>query len=414
LADLLSVQEAHQRILSKFKPVDTTEISFEDAIDRILAVDIVADIAWPPFANSSMDGFAVQAADTLAAASDNPVYLKVVADIPAGTHPEFHLQPGQAARIMTGAPIPQDANAVVPVEDTNQNRLSVNSDLPETVYIFKSARPNQFIRSAGQDISPGQRVLQSGRRLKPADIGLLAMLGHITLPVYRKPRVALLSTGDELVPPGQPLRPGKIRDSNSYMLAALVESAGGEVLQLGFTEDRFEEIQSRLGLAAEAEVDLILTSAGVSVGAFDFVRAVVESRGILDFWRVNMRPGKPLTVGQYGGINFIGLPGNPVSAYVGFEVFVRPAINHMAGMLQADRLTYRVYTAQNIESDGRESYLRSRVYKDGEEWRAVLTGHQGSGNLFSIVDANALLIVPAGVKSLPAGSEVVVWLLNQD
>ena len=415
MAELLSVQEAHQRILAKFNPVETVDISFDHAIDRILASDIPADIAWPPFDNSSMDGFAVCAVDTTGAKPDHPIQINVVADIPAGTEMHVQIKPGEAARIMTGAPVPDGADAVIPIEDTHQNREAVESSiLPEFISVFSPARSGQFIRPAGQDIHKGQIVLQAGRKLKPADIGLLAMLGEVNLKVYRKPRVALISTGDELVPPGHPLKPGKIRDSNTYMLAGLVESAGGEILQLGFTADRFEDVQARLDQAAESNIDLILTSAGVSVGAFDFIRAVVESHGNLDFWRVNMRPGKPLTVGDYRGKNFIGLPGNPVSAYVGFEVFVRPAINRLAGMAETERLTYRARTAHNIESDGRESYLRARIYKNGEDWEAALTGHQGSGNLFSIVDANSLLVVPAGVKSLPAGSEVVVWLLNQN
>lgn len=414
MSDLLSVQEAQKRILANFQPVDSLGIAFHEAVDRVLAMDVIADVAWPPFDNSSMDGYAVVVADTSPSSPQNPIYLDVVADIPAGSHPEFQLKSGQAARIMTGAPVPSGADAVIPVEDTHQERSSVGTEPPKRIQVDKPARVGQFIRPMGQDITRGQEVLSKGRRLKPADIGLLAMLGEVCPLVYRKPRIALLSTGDELVPPGQPLRPGKIRDSNSYMLAALIQSAGGEVVPLGFTEDRFENVQTLLNQAVSAGVDLILTSAGVSVGAFDFVRAVVETRGHLDFWRANMRPGKPVTAGDYGGVNFIGLPGNPVSAYVGFEVFVRPAINRLAGMLDTERLTYMVRTAQPIESDGRESYLRARVYKEGQEWKAILTGHQGSGNLYSIVDANALLIIPSGVKSLPVGSEVTAWLLNLD
>lgn len=414
MADILSVSEAHSRILEKFSPLGTVEVPIEEACGRVLASDIEADTAWPPFNNSSMDGYAVISSDTEGAGGKVPVVLKVVADIPAGTYPQHRIQPGEAARIMTGAPIPAGADAVVPVEDTHQSRMAAAEALPETVSVYVPAKKGQYVRASGQDITPGQCLLESGRRLKPGDIGLLAMLGIVNVPAFRKPRVAIFSTGDELVPPGESLKPGKIRDSNSYMLAAMIKSAGAEVIRLGFTGDRFEQVEDRLDQAVNRNVDLILTSAGVSVGAFDFIRGVVESRGSLDFWRVNMRPGKPVAVGSYRGIHFIGLPGNPVSAYVTFEVFVRPALSRLAGMRETDRLTYVARTAQNIESDGRESYLRARIYKEGDEWKAVLTGHQGSGNLYSIVNANALLIVPAGVKSLPAGNEVIVWLLNQD
>jgi molybdopterin molybdotransferase len=239
------------------------------------------------------------------------------------------------------------------------------------------------------------------------------MLGCSDVKVFRKPRVVMLSTGDELLPIEEPLSPGKIHDSNAYTLAAAIAKEGGEAIYLGIARDEEETVQRIIEKAIEFEADLILSSAGVSVGAFDFVRQVVEKNGRLEFWRVNMRPGKPLAFGAYRGIPFIGLPGNPVSAFVGYEVFVRPAIRKLSGLPGVPRPTVSVRLREAVESDGRESYLRAIVdFQDGHYF-ATLTGHQGSGNLLSLVQANALLIIPSGVKSLPAKAEVGAWLLGE-
>jgi molybdopterin molybdotransferase len=261
------------------------------------------------------------------------------------------------------------------------------------------------------DIRAGEIVLRKGRILKPQDLGLLAMLGFANVLVYRKPRVALFSSGDELLQVDAPLEAGKIRDSNSYTLAALTEDAGAEVIRLGVARDTQEAVQALLEKAVERKVDLILSSAGVSVGAFDYVKQVIESNGKMDFWRVNMRPGKPVAFGEYKSILFIGLPGNPVSAFVGFEVFVRGAIGRLSGTSNGVRPTVRVRCEEQIDSDGRESYLRSHVEEVDGLLVARLTGHHGSGNLHSLVQANALLIIPAGVKCVPAGQELQAWLI---
>jgi molybdopterin molybdotransferase len=261
------------------------------------------------------------------------------------------------------------------------------------------------------DILAGQIVLHAGRVLRPQDLGLLAMLGVAQVTVYRRPRVALFSSGDELLDVGAPLQAGKIRDSNSYTLAALLEESGAEVVRLGVARDNEGSVRAQLEKATASGADLILSSAGVSVGAFDFVKQVIETNGTLDFWRVNMRPGKPVAFGEYQGIPFIGLPGNPVSAYVGFEVFVRGAIGRLSGASQTSRPTMPVTCEEQIDSDGRESYLRANVREEGGAWLARLTGNQGSGNLHSLVKANALLIIPAGVKCVPAGQELQAWLL---
>jgi molybdopterin molybdotransferase len=410
---LLSVDQARERILSHFQSVTTETLPLAGCSKRVLAQDIAAANDLPPFDNSSMDGFAVRAEDVSKATVDSPRSLRVVADIPAGSHPTISLASGEAARIMTGAPVPAGADAVIPVEDTNFNDRDAGTPAPDDVQILRSSKRGWNIRPRGMDIRSGELVLHKGRILKPQDLGLLAMLGFAHVLVYRKPRVALFSSGDELLPPDAPLEEGKIRDSNSYTLAALLEDAGAEVIRLGVAKDNHDSVQGLLDSAVEDNVDLILSSAGVSVGAFDFVKQVIESNGNMDFWRVNMRPGKPVAFGEYKNTPFIGLPGNPVSAYVGFEVFVRAALGRLSGSLAVGRPTVRVTCAEQIDSDGRESYLRANVSPDGENGALVarLTGHQGSGNLHSLVQANALLIIPAGVKCVPAGQEVNAWLI---
>jgi molybdopterin molybdotransferase len=407
----LSVNEARARILSQFEPVGTETLSLAGCAGRVLAADVAAQNNLPSFDNSAMDGFAVIASDLGGAEPDSPRTLEVVADIPAGTYPDVTLLEGQAARIMTGAHMPKGANAVIPVEETDFDNRAPGTPAPKTVSVYKSLTAGDYVRAQGTDVQTGQPVLKSGHKLRPQDLGLLAMLGVAEVPVYGRPRVALLSSGDELIPVDEPLRPGKIRDSNTYTLAALIEDAGAEVLRLGIAADRRDSVEGLLANAAAQKVDLILSSAGVSVGAFDFIKDVVEAQGELTFWRVNMRPGKPLAFGSFKNIPFIGLPGNPVSAFVGFEVFVRPALERLSGLEAGSRPRVRVQLAENISSDGRESYLRANVREEDGILSAHLAGHQGSGNLLSIVQANALLIIPAGVKSLAAGMEVDAWLL---
>ena len=410
---LLSVEQARERILSHFQPVTTETLPLAECSNRVLAQDVVASNDLPPFDNSSMDGFAVRAEDVSEATADSPRSLRVVADIPAGSHPTISLATGEAARIMTGAPLPAGADAVVPVEETNFTDRDAGAPPPETVQIFKHTKAGSNIRPRGMDILAGHTVLNTARIIKPQDLGLLAMLGFANLDVYRKPRIALFSSGDELLPVEAPLEEGKIRDSNSYTLAALIENSGADVIRLGVAKDNHDSVKALLDEAVKQNVDLILSSAGVSVGAFDFVKQVIESNGSMDFWRVNMRPGKPVAFGEYKHIPIIGLPGNPVSAFVGFEVFAEPVIFRLRGLFYTGKHIIRVRCEEQIDSDGRESYLRAHVRPDQErgQWTARLTGHQGSGNLHSLVQANALLIIPAGVKCVPAGQEVDAWFI---
>jgi molybdopterin molybdotransferase len=408
---LLTVEQARARILSQFKPVSSETVSLVQSANRILAMDIVAADDLPLFDNSSMDGFAVRAADSSSATPASPVTLRVVADIPAGSAPKVSLANGEAARIMTGAQLPSGADAVVPVEDTDFNNRDAGSTAPSAVQISKLVNTGENVRPRGMDIHKGDIVLHKGQHITPQSAGILAMLGFSNIEVYKRPRVALFSSGDELLEVNAPLEPGKIRDSNSYMLAALIESTNAEVLRLGVAKDTRESVTNLIEKAVEQNADLIISSAGVSVGAFDYVKEVVEANGALDFWRVNMRPGKPLAFGNYRNIPFVGLPGNPVSAFVGFEVFVRETIGRLSGISDGGRHIFRVRCGEEILSDGRESYLRAILHEQDGVKVAKLTGHQGSGNLLSLVQADALLIIPAGVKCVPAGQEVNAWLL---
>ncbi len=340
---LLSVNTARERILASFTPLNTVHVPLKDAVGRILAEEIVSATDLPLFDNSSMDGFAVRVSDVLDAGSATPISLPVVIDIPAGIMPTHQLQPGEAARIMTGAPLPVGADAVVPVEETDFNSREKGSALPKNVKIYKAANIGANIRKRGDDIHRGDSILPKGLRLRAQDLGMLAMLGIANVPVIRKPRIALLSSGDELTPIDQPLSAGKIYDVNSYTLGAMLEANDCEIIPLGVAADTPESVRAALANAKDA--DLIVSSAGVSMGSFDFIKDVIEKDGELNFWRINMRPGKPLTFGHYQNLPFIGLAGNPVSAFVGFMVFVRPVIAKLLGTEKDDRQLTRVRLA---------------------------------------------------------------------
>ncbi|MBN2502556.1 MAG: molybdopterin molybdotransferase MoeA [Anaerolineales bacterium] len=410
---LLPVSEVRQRLLDALSPTGITRVSTTEAYGSVLGEDVLAQYDAPSFSNSAMDGFAVYAADVAVATKDTPVILEVAGDIPAGSVQKTSLKAGQAHRIMTGAPMPDGADTVVPVEETDFNYRDLEAQLPENVAIFSPSVSGQYVRPRGEDFKQGEPLLKKGQRIRPQDIGMLAMMGMSAVAVYEKPRVVVMSTGDELLPIDADLTPGKIRDTNTYTLSALIEAAGGEIVRLGIVPDRFEIVKQRLDEAAESDVNLIVSSAGVSVGAFDFVRAVVEEYGELNFWRVNMRPGKPLAFGSYRGIPFMGLPGNPVSAFAGFEVFLRPALYKLAGQVNWERPVMQATLREDVESDGRETYLRAQINQENNRMFARLTGHQGSGNLYSLVRANGLIVIPAGVKRISAGEQVTVWLLDR-
>jgi molybdopterin molybdotransferase len=408
----LSVDQALGRLLSAIRRLETETIPLAEGLGRVLASAISAPIDLPPFANSSMDGYAVRAQDVIGAAPEHPVPLRVSADVAAGAESLPRVGSGQAVRIMTGGPLPPGADCVIPVENIRDGGPMAGARLPSAIEVEEPAKAGDYVRPAGLDVQRGQSVFEAGHSLRPQDLGLLASLGVAQPQVVRRPRVAVMSTGDELLPPEQPLSPGKIHDSNGPTLSAMVTTAGGTCLPLGVVADTPEAVKVRLDQAVDLGVDLILSSAGVSMGAYDFVRTVVQTYGHLDFWRVNIRPGKPLAFGDFRGVPFVGLPGNPVSSWVTFVVFVQPMLDVMRGVNSTRRWAVQVELDEPIDSDGRESYLRARVRWEDGVYRAVLTGSQDSAVMSSLVQANALAIIPAGAQHLPKGSPVTAWMLG--
>lgn len=408
---MLSVTDAQHMILASLTRLEPEPCALLKALGAVLAEDVLAGDALPPFDNSAMDGYAVRAADIARAAPDRPVRLKVIADVPAGHPADVEVQAGEAARITTGALLPRGADTVVPVEDTDDPARG-SSALLERVMILKSLQRGAHVRYRGGDVQRGERVLTRGTILRPAEIALLAAVGHSQVMVYRQPRVAIVATGDELVSPDRPPGPGQIRDVNGYSTAALVLRYGGLPLPLGIARDRMEAVAAKLEDAIGQRADLIVASAGVSVGAYDVVKDAVRAHGTIDLWRVRMRPGKPLAFGSYRGVPFFGLPGNPVSAMMTFEQFVRPALRVLAGFTQWQKPTVTVTLLEAIESDGRETYARARVERQADRWVAQLSGGQESNLLGSLARANALVIVPDGVVRLDAGAVVKAQMLD--
>ncbi len=412
MADLLNVDVALDRVLQSIATLSTETLPLSEAFGRVLAEPIISDVNLPPFPASTMDGFALLAEDTQYVSPSQPATLRVVMDIPAGHYPERRLHAGQAARIMTGAPIPDGANAVIPVEQTDAQWVKGESTPPpESIRVFRAMSPGAYIYRQGEDVSIGQTVMVPGHLLRAAEIGVLAGLGHAQVVVQRQPRVALISTGDELVDLDEPLTPGKIRDSNSYTLTALIHSYGGIPIRIPTARDTLEDVRRCFRQALDSHLDLMLSSAGVSVGAFDVVQEVLREYGQVDFWRINLRPGKPLAFGHVGGIPFFGLPGNPVSAMVTFDVFVRPALLKMGGR-PYHTPTIQAAAGEDIRSDGRRSYLRVRLTREDQQWVARLTGTQTSGALTSMLLADGLMIVPEEVQHVAAGTVLPVRLLR--
>lgn len=419
---LKAVDDALAEILSHFEPLPAEPVGLLQARGRVLAEDIVADFDVPPFRNAAMDGYAVRATDTAGAGPQQPVVLRVVASVAAGDVAENPVPPGGAARIMTGAPVPPGADAVVRFEETSEAWPEARQPGEGQVAILAAARPGENVREPGEDLRAGAVVIPRGRLLRPAEIGVLAALGRPTVQVVRRPRVAILATGDELVAIDEPLMPGKIRNSNEYTTAALVEQAGGIPIPLGIARDNVDHLTAKVQEGLAQDVDLFLTSAGVSVGDYDMVKHVLAAEGEVHFWQVGIKPGKPLAFGLLHGprgpVPLIGLPGNPVAAIVAFEVFARPAILKMGGREPRPHPQLRARLEEDVTNSGRRHYMRALVTRDPTtgEYRVTTRGSgvrvQGSGILSSLVWANAFLVVPEGVTRLPAGGFVTVEMID--
>ena len=402
---LLSVEEAQRRVLSTVSPLDPEGVDILDATHRVLAEDVHADMDVPPLDNSAMDGYAIRAQDLALLPNGSPVRLRVVAELAAGHVADRAVGSGEAIRIMTGAPMPNGADTVVRFEDTRQER--------DRVEILVAPQRGRNVRQAGEDVREGQIVLRRGIMLSPAAIGMLASVGRNRVRVARKPRVAILATGDEVAAIDQPARPGQIRNINSFSNAAQVIEFGGQPMLLGITGDRVEDLVLKIREGLDAGADLFVTSGGVSVGDFDLVKQVLIAEGEIGFWWINMKPGKPMAFGQIAGVPMLGLPGNPVAAMVSFRLFGRPAILKMLGAASwRDRSVFARLREPISRKDGRRHYLRVRLDGDPEDPEAVLTGDQGSGILTSMVQADGLAVIPEDRGHLPAGTKVRVILLD--
>ena len=404
---MLGLEEASERILGALRPTDRETVPIADAAERVLAVDAVSPVALPPWANSAMDGYAVRGNDVASATPARPVSLRVIEAVPAGGFPFRTLGAGDATRIMTGAPIPEGADCVVRIEDT---------DGGESVVEVRDGRDaGRNVRARGEDVREGDVVLRAGTRLEPAAVAMLAAIGQATVEVGRAPRIAIFGSGDELVPVERfaEVREGRrIVASNGYALAAIVRAAGGVAIDLGIAPDDRGTIQA-LFEAAAARADLIVTTAGVSVGAHDHSRAIVEELGAVNFWRIAARPGSQLAFGDVRGVPWLGLPGNPVSAIITGELFLRPAVLRMQGARALHRAPIAAALDQAVaRASGMTQLLRARLARDGGTWRATLTGGQSSGRLASIADADALLVVPPGSGEIPARTPIAALPLG--
>lgn len=414
---VISVEQALEKVLNNVITLDNEEISILDCMGQVLAEDVYSDIDVPPLDNTAMDGYAVRVEDIRKASEQSPEVLEVIDTVPAGSIPQRKVTAGTAIRIMTGAPIPDGADSVVPFENTDETQ---RKESPREIGILCQSEVGQNIRRAGEDISNGALVLNKGTVIRPQEVGVLAALGQSTAKVIRRPVIAILSTGDELVDIGQPLPPGKIYNSNAYSIAALVQRYGGIARLLGIATDSEEALAVKLrqGLSA----DMLITSGGVSAGDYDIVKDVLAKHGEITFWTVRMKPGKPLAFGRMRAshqedstryIPHLGLPGNPVSAIITFELFARPAILKMMGKENlAKPIVEAVMEDTIVNKDERRIFSRAIVEKRTGKYYARTTGQQGSGILTSMTLANGLAIIPEEKQRVNAGDIVQVIMLN--
>lgn len=401
---MVNADEALRIILEAAPLLKSESVPLTRSYGRTVAEEVVARRNLPPFRNSSMDGFAVRSADLSAATSASPVTLPVAGESRAGVAFNGPLPRRSAVRIMTGARVPEGADAVIPVEETA-------GDGQNDVILAAAPRPLENIRSPGEDIAAGESVMRPGEVITPAHAGVLASLGHAEIRVRRRPRVAIIATGDEIVEPGRPLRDGQIYNSTSYALQALVGEAGARVRFLGIGGDRKSRIRSFLRDALRD--DVVIVTGGVSVGRYDVVKEVLAEYGVgILFWKVNIRPGRPMVFGAKKGSLVFGLPGNPVSTGVTFLQFVRPALLTMLGHTAPGLTRLRAISDEPLKkSDGKRHYLRGVVRQEGGALHVRTTGSQGSGVMSSLLKANCLIVLPETAADVPPGSEVTIELL---
>jgi molybdopterin molybdotransferase len=402
---MVSVEDARKNVLKSVNHIGSETVPLNGSLGRFLAEDVIAPYNVPPFANSQMDGYAVIHADVKKASRKNPITLKIQGEIPAGRAPGEELKTGHTFRIMTGAVMPEGADTVVKIEDTGE--------IGDSVIIYGTGPRETYVRKPGEDIREGSKPLLKGQRIGPARLGLLATLGIGEVSVAKKPRVAILSSGDELVDVNEPLEPGKIRNSNSYTLAALAELAGGVPVNIGVARDTPEETREKLASALEAG-DMVITSGAISVGKYDHLPdALKEFDAEFMHTSIAMRPGKPNTFAVVGGKPLFAVPGNPVSAMVAFVQFVRPALRKMMGAETILSRTVDAILDEDVKTpSGLECFLRAEIRFSASRYRVKTTGSQGSHVLRSMAEANALIIVPAAKTLVVEGETVKVQLID--
>ncbi|MCK5654269.1 MAG: molybdopterin molybdotransferase MoeA [Dehalococcoidia bacterium] len=406
---MISVEEALEKVLSYVPVLDGEEKPILQCLGQVLNEDVYSAIDVPPRDNSAMDGYAVRAEDVVGATPSSPVFLDVIGEVKAGDIPKEEVGALTALRIMTGAPLPRGADSVVQFENTDEALRREHP--PFQIGIFNRVTKGQNVRRAGEDIARGHLVLKRGTLLRPAEIGVLASLGKETTWVIRRPVVAIIATGDELAALGQPLPEGKIYNSNSFSAAAQVQRYGGIPQVLGIARDRVKDIKDKIKEALSA--DILLTSGGVSMGNYDLVKDVLAKQGEVSFWTVRMKPGKPLAFGIIKGVPHLGLPGNPVSSMITFELFARPAILKMMGKKNLSKPTIEAILEGRIKNtDGRRIFARAIVSSEGDRYLARIAGPQGSGVLTSMSRANGLVIVPEDVEAVEEGETVKVLMLD--
>ncbi|MDD5647718.1 MAG: molybdopterin molybdotransferase MoeA [Dehalococcoidia bacterium] len=413
---MIPLEDALEKILNTVPVLGFENKPILSALGQVLAEDVVAQFDIPPHDNSAMDGFAVRACDTYSAAQQSPIYLKVIGEVAAGHTTSIRIKAGATVRIMTGAPLPAGADAVVRFENTDETERKKQNKPLDIIGILEPATAQLNVRLKGEDIRAGQIVLTKGTLLLPAGIGILASLGNENATVIRRPVVSVLSTGDELCPAGKPLASGQIYDSNSYTIAANIARYGGIARIIGIGRDTLASLQEKIRLGLDS--DMLITSGGVSKGDYDIVKDVLAQMGNISFWTVRMKPGKPIAFGTLKGANgreipHLGLPGNPVSSMITFEQFARPAILKMRGISRHIRPVISAAIDQEIiNDDARRIFVRVHVSRTEDGWKASVTGPQGSGILTSMTGANGLAIVPEDWPLARPGDILKVQLLD--
>jgi molybdopterin molybdotransferase len=401
--DLLSVEEAREKVLSRIEPLAPLQLPLQEACGCVLAEDLIAEVDIPDFSSSAMDGFAVRAGD-VAAAPETPVELRIVGQALIGRRPDSTVGGGEAVRIATGAPIPAGADAIVPIEDCDV--------IGETVRILAAVPQGKHVRPSGEDVRSGEVLVRGGRRLGAPELGLLATAGVPHPLVHPQPRVVVLSTGSELVPPTQGVEYGQVHDSNAYLLYSALREVGAVPVMAGIVRDDPQTLREAV-LNHMVQADAFVSSGGVSVGESDVVKAAFFRRGNVEFFRVAMRPGMPQAFGHIEGKPYFGLPGNPVSVFVSFEVLVRPAVLKMMGR----KNLYRPEVTARLEADVPGSRAKTQfagvfVRREGDGYVATPTGGSGSNLIGTVARANGLAVVPPGVEIAPTGSEVTVLVFR--